>query len=197
MDLNAADGGHRRYILVQLNEPVGKDSYDTIADIARERLRRVGSQIASKQTPDATEIDTGFRSYRLASSNVRAWDGTPDQLDLIEAVNNLVSGRTTDDLLVEMMLRLGVDLTTPLERSEVAGSPLYNLAGTLFAYFGTDITVERANEVTKALVAWRNEDRGDADTTVVVRDTGFVNSAAKLNFAAALGQAGFTTLRSI
>ena len=197
MNLNAADGGNRRHILVQLDEPVDTDGYDTIADIARERLRRAGAQIASRPTLDAADIDTGFRSYRLAPSNVRAWDGTPDQLDLIEAVNNLIAGRTTDDLLVEMMLRLGVDLTTPLETHPVAGSTLYNLAGTLFAYFGTEITVERANEVAKALVAWRNEDPGDADTTVVVRDTGFVNSAAKLNFAAALEQAGFTTLRSI
>lgn len=197
MALNATDGGRRRYMLVQLDEPVDRDDYDTIADIARERLRRAGSQITSAQIPDASEVDTGFRSYRLASSNVRAWDGTPDQLNLIEAVNNLVPGRTTDDLLVEMMLRLGVDLTTPLETREVAGSTLYNLAGTLFAYFGTDITVERANEVAKALVAWRDEAPGDADTTVVVRDTGFIDSAAKLNFAAAVEQAGFTTLRSI
>ncbi|RAO52734.1 Site-specific DNA-methyltransferase (adenine-spe cific) [Micromonospora saelicesensis] len=197
MDLNAADGGNRRYILVQLDEPVDKDGYAMIADITRERLRRAGEQIASKQTPDVTDIDTGFRSYRLASSNLKAWDGTAQQLNLIEAVDNLVAGRTTDDLLVEVMLRLGVDLTTWLEKREVAGSSLYNLAGTLFAYFGTDITVERANEVAKALVAWRDEDPGDADTTVVVRDTGFLDSAAKLNFAAALEQAGFTTLRSI
>ncbi|WP_277438959.1 DNA methyltransferase [Streptomyces sp. SPB162] len=197
MDLNAADGGDRRYILVQLDEFVGTDGYDTIAGITRERLRRAGNLIASKRTLDAADIDTGFRSYRLASSNVKAWDGTPDQLDLLGAVDNLVTGRTTDDLLVETMLRLGVDLTTPLETREVAGSTLYNLAGTLFAYFGTDITVGRANEVTKALVAWRDEIQGDADTTVVVRDTGFVDAAAKLNFAAALEQAGFTTLRSI
>ena len=197
MDLNAADGGHRRYILVQLDEPVGKDGYETIADITRERLRRAGTQIAAKRTLDAQEIDTGFRSYRLAPSNVRAWDGTPDQLNLIETVDNLVAGRTTDDLLVEMMLRLGVGLTTPVDTRQVAASTLYNLAGTLFAYFGTEVTVDRANEVAKALVAWRDEDPGDADTTVVVRDTGFVNSAAKLNFAAALDQAGFTTLRSI
>ncbi|MFH8760775.1 DNA methyltransferase, partial [Streptomyces atroolivaceus] len=132
MELNAADSGNRRYILVQLDESVDKDGYDTIADITRERLRRAGQQIATKQAPEAADIDTGFRSYRLASSNVRAWDGTPDQLDLLGAVDNLVAGRTTDDLLVEMMLRLGVDLTTPLETREVAGSTLYNLAGTLF-----------------------------------------------------------------
>jgi adenine-specific DNA-methyltransferase len=197
MNLNASDGGRRRYILVQLDEPVGKDGHDTIADITRERLRRAGAQVTAKLSLDAQEIDTGFRSYRLASSNVRAWDGTSDQLDLIEAVDNLVPGRTTDDLLVEMMLRLGVNLTTPVERREVAGSTLYNLAGTLFAYFGTDITVERADEVARALVAWRDEEPGEADTTVVVRDTGFSNSAAKLNLAAALDQAGFTTLRSI
>jgi adenine-specific DNA-methyltransferase len=197
MDLNAADGGNRRYILVQLDETVDKDGYKTIADITRERLRRAGSQIASKLALDTAHIDTGFRSYRLASSNVRPWDGSPGQLNLIESIDNLVEGRTTDDLLVEMMLRLGVDLTTPVETREVASSTLYNLAGTLFAYFGTGITVDRANEVAKALVSWRDEDPGDADTTVVVRDTGFDSSAAKLNFAAALNQAGFTTLRSI
>ena len=197
MDLNAADGGRRRYILVQLDEPVGKDGFDTIADIARERLRRAGAQIAAQRTLDAQAIDTGFRSYRLAASNIRPWNGVPDQLDLIESVDNLVAGRSTDDLLVEMMLRLGVDLTTPVETRQVEGSPLYNLAGTLFAYFGTDITVERANAVAKELVAWRDEEPGDADTTVVVRDTGFRDSAVKLNLAAALAQAGFTTLRSI
>ncbi|WCH91218.1 site-specific DNA-methyltransferase [Streptomyces moderatus] len=197
MDLNVADGGNRRYVLVQLDEAIDKDGYDTIADITRERLRRAGQQIASKQNPDAAPTDTGFRSYRLASSNVKPWTGTPDQLNLLESVDNLVADRTTDDLLVEMMLRLGVDLTTPLETREVAGSTLYNLAGTLFAYFGTEITVERASEVAKALAAWRDEDPGDADTTVVVRDTGFVDSSAKLNFAAAVEQAGFTTLRSI
>ncbi|WP_436764458.1 site-specific DNA-methyltransferase [Streptosporangium sp. V21-05] len=197
MDLNARDGGCRKYILIQLDEPVDQDGYNTIADITRERLRRAGQQIAAKKPLEAADIDTGFRSYRLAASNVRPWDGTADQLDLVEAVDNLVAGRTTDDLLVEMMLRLGLDLTTPVETREIAGSTLYNLVGTLFAYFGTDITVARANEVAKALVVWRDEAPVDSETTVVVRDTGFLDSAAKLNFAAALEQAGFSTLRSI
>lgn len=197
MDLNAADGGHRRYMLVQLDEPARKDGFATIADITRERLRRAGAQIAAQPTLDAADIDTGFRSYRLASSNVRPWDGTVAELDLMGAVENLVAGRSTDDLLVEMMLRLGVDLTTPVQTREVAGSTLYNLAGTLFAYFGMDITTERADEIKRELVRWRDEDPGAADTTVVVRDTGFIDSSAKLNLAHALRQAGFTTLRSI
>lgn len=196
MDLNASDGGNRRYILVQLDEQVTKDGYDTIADITRERLRRAGRQVGVQTTLDAQEIDTGFRSYRLASSNVKPWDGTGD-LNILEAVDNLVQGRTTDDLLVEMMLRLGIDLVTPVDTRDVAGSTLYSLAGTLYAFFGTEITVETADQISRAIVAWRDEEPVDSDVTVVVRDTGFVDSSAKLNLAAALQQAGITTLRSI
>jgi adenine-specific DNA-methyltransferase len=195
MDLNAADHGNRRYILVQLDEPVNKDGYATIADITRERLRRAGAQIAQRTT-DAPDIDTGFRSYELADSNVKPWDGTAE-LDLIESADNLVSGRSTDDLLVEMMLRLGIDLVTPVATREVAGSTLYSLAGTLYAFFGVDLDVAKADEVARAIVGWREEDPVDSDVTVVVRDTGFRDSGAKLNLAAALRQAGVTTLRSI
>ncbi|WP_449349175.1 site-specific DNA-methyltransferase [Streptomyces shaanxiensis] len=77
MDLNAADGGNRRYILVQLDEPVDNDGYDTIADITRERLRRAGQQIVSNQSPDAAHIDIGFRSYHLASSNAKTLERNP------------------------------------------------------------------------------------------------------------------------
>ncbi|MFG1635415.1 site-specific DNA-methyltransferase [Pseudonocardia alni] len=196
MELNAEDGGDRRYMLVQLDERVEKDGFDTIADVTRERLRRAGVQIAEQRTLDAEDIDTGFRSYRLAVSNVKPWDGTA-QLDLRSAVDNLAEGRSTDDLLVEMMLRLGIDLVTPVETREVAGSKLYSLANTLYAYFGVDIDSTRADEVARVIVAWRDEDPVDSDVTVVVRDTGFQDSGAKLNLAAALRQAGVTTLRSI
>jgi len=201
MDLNAADGGNRRYILVQLDEPVDMDGYSTIADIMRERLRRAGAKIAENPTLDAPDVDTGFRSYRLGSSNVTPWDGLAAAQDpartLLEAVDNLAEGRTTNDLVVEIMLRLGIDLVTPVEAREVMGSTLYSVGGTIYAYFGTGVTSARADEVAKAIVAWRDEIPVDSDVTVVVRDTGFVDSAAKLNLAAALEQAGFTTLRSI
>ncbi|MFD7308555.1 site-specific DNA-methyltransferase [Promicromonospora sp. NPDC059942] len=202
MDLNAADGGRRRFILVQLDEPVNRDGYATIADITRERLRRAGRKVAENLTLESTDIDLGFRSYRLASSNLLPWDGKKAAEDivttLLESTENLVEGRTTDDLLVEMMLRLGIDLTTPLEKRQVAGSTLYSLGGgTLYAYFGTEITTDLSNEVAKAIVAWRDKNIVDSDVTVVVRDSGFQDSSAKLNLAAALDQAGVTTLRSI
>lgn len=197
MDLNAADGGDRRYILVQLDEPVNKDGYATIADITRERLQRAGTKIAENLTLESAEVDLGFRSYRLAPSNIRPWDGT-GELNLVEAVDNLVEGRTTDDLLVEMMLRLGIDLTTPVDTRSVAGSTLYCLGGgTLYAFFGEHVTTEQSNEIARALVAWRDENPVESDVTIVVRDTGFLDSSAKLNLDAAVKQAGFTTFRSI
>jgi adenine-specific DNA-methyltransferase len=197
MDLNALDGGTRRYMLVQLGEKVGTDEYETIADITRERLRRAGKKIAENQTLASAHIDLGFRSYRLGSSNIKPWDGT-GELNLLESVDNLVEGRSTDDLLVEMMLRLGIELTTPVETREVAGSKLYNLGGgTLYAYFGDNVTTEHSIEVARALVQWRDKNPVDSDVTIVVRDTGFVDSSAKLNLDAAAKQAGFTNFRSI
>lgn len=196
MELNASDGGSRRFLLVQLEEPAGRGGFGTIAEIMRARLRRGGEQVSEKRTLDAQAIDTGFRSYRLAESNVKPWDGT-GELDLLAVVDNLTDGRTADDLLVEMMLRLGIDLVTPVDTREVAGSTLYSLAGTLYAFFGIDVTVEAADEIAAAIVAWRDAEPVDSDVTVVIRDTGFNDSAAKLNLAYALKQAGIDTLRSI
>ncbi len=197
MKLNAADGGKRRYMLVQLDEEVKEEGFDTIAAVTRERLRRAGEDLAADLTLDSAQVDVGFRSYRLASSNLKPWDGT-GELNLMESVENLVEGRSTDDLLVEMMLRLGIELTTPIETREVAGSTLYNLGGgTLYAYFGDNVTTEQSIQVARALVEWRAENPVDSDVTIVVRDTGFVNSSAKLNLDAAVKQAGFTTFRSI
>ncbi|UTT58953.1 site-specific DNA-methyltransferase [Cellulosimicrobium cellulans] len=202
MDLNAADGGHRQYILVQLDEAVDHPEYTTIADIARERLRRAGKAIADGHGLNSGNLDLGFRSYHLAESNTRKWDGTIGDQSLEDAVttavDNLLLGRTTDDLLVEMMLRLGLELTTPVEQQDVARSPLYNLgAGTMFAYFGTEITVEESKQIAQAIRTWRDEEGPVTEAAVVVRDTGFADSAAKLNLAAALNQAGITNLRSI
>ncbi|CCQ15628.1 Type III DNA modification methyltransferase [Rhodococcus sp. AW25M09] len=196
MDLNKADDGQRRYILVQLDEQIGRNGFKTIADVTRERLRRTGQQISGQRGLDTTWLDTGFRAYRLATSNVKPWDGS-GELNLLAAVDNLKAGRTSDDLLVEMMLRLGIDLVTPVSIQVVAGSSLYSLAGTLYAFFGTDITLKAADEIAKAIVAWRDEVSVDSDVTVVVRDTGFKDSSSKLNLAAALQQAGIKTLRSI
>lgn len=196
MELNAADNGTRRSLLVQLDESTGLDEYPTIADITRERLRRAGKQIGEARGADAGPIDNGFRSYRLADSNVKPWDGS-GEIDLLASIDNLLEGRTTDDLLVEMMLRLGIDLVTPVAMREVAGSRLYSLAGTLYAFFGTDVNVAKADEVAKAIVRWSDEEPVDSDITVVVRDTGFDDSSAKLNLAEALRQAGIKTFRSI
>lgn len=202
MDLNAADGGSRQHILVQIDEATEHAIYRSIADITRERLRRAAKVIAAQQGSNADALDLGFRSYLVAESNTRKWDGSIGEQSLEDAVatavDNLLPGRTTDDLLVEIMLRLGVELTTPVVQRDVAGSSLYNLGGgTMFAYFGTDITVQESKQIAREIRAWRDEEGPVTEAAVVVRDTGFADSAAKLNLAAALNQAGITNLRSI
>ncbi|WP_053071546.1 site-specific DNA-methyltransferase [Cellulomonas sp. A375-1] len=202
MDLNAADGGRRQYILVQLDEAIEHPKYSSIADIARERLCRAGNAISTERGLDSGSLDLGFRSYCLAESNVRKWDGAIGEQSLEDAVamavDNLLPGRTTDDLMVEMMLRLGVELTIPVESREVANSPLYSLGGgTMFAYFGTGITVDESKQIAQAIRGWRDEEGPVTAAAVIVRDTGFADSGAKLNLAAALNQAGITNLRSI
>ena len=137
MDLNARDGATRRFVLVQLDEQRGSGGFRD--DRGHHSRASAARGPAARQTVGLTQppIDTGFRSYRLAESNVTPWDGT-GELDLLAAVDNLAEGRTSDDLLVEMMLRLGIDLVTPVSTRDVAGSTLYSLAGTLYAFFGTE-----------------------------------------------------------
>jgi len=200
MNLNMVDGGHRHYILVQLDEPFPGDDYGTIADVTRERLRRAGTKMKEAGAIEASSVDFGFRAYKLASSNLKAWDGSADDLagSISASVNNLKVDRTTDDLLVEMMLRLGIPLTTNVEQKMVAKSPLYNLGnGALFAYFGDDIDLNVAKDVATAIHVWQVEQGPAAEVSVVVRDTGFKNSEAKLNLAETLKQFGIKELRSI
>jgi len=197
MELNAGDKGNRRFITIQLDSDAqGVDAKDgeKVSDRMFARLINAGNEIKAEHP----EVDTGFRAYQLADANVKPWDGTAP-LDLYSAVDNVRADRSTDDLLVEMMLRMGIDLITPIEQREVGGSPLYNIGGTIFAYFGTGIDNAKASEVAKQIVAWRDADPVDSDVSVVVRDNGFKDSVAKRNMWGALLQAGFQkkALRSI
>ncbi|MDQ3539235.1 MAG: hypothetical protein M3440_00975, partial [Chloroflexota bacterium] len=138
MKQNVEDGGNRKYILVQLPETIEPPKVlddgtrlATIADITRERVRRVGRQIAA----NAPNVDVGFRSYKLASSNFTPWDGSPltdasaQQIAMrLEALtDNVVPGRDHDDILAEIILKLGYELTAPVERLTLAGHEVFAL----------------------------------------------------------------------
>jgi len=149
--LNVADGGRRRFIMVQLPEPTDRKDYPTIAEITKERLRRAGKKIREewegKQKDEETRRrgeegtlklgtsplhpvsssprppDTGFRVFKLASSNIRAWE--PDREKLAEtleaSVDHLKTDRTEQDILFELLLKLGLDLTVAMESRRIEG----------------------------------------------------------------------------
>lgn len=155
MQQNAEDGGNRKYIMVQLPEPMEPKTLDdgtelsTIADIARERVRRAGRKIAEEH-PDK-DLDTGFRAYRLASSNFQPWDGDntsggmmqsarqasfmpqSQQLSLEERILQAADhlNPTADDLaiLTELLLKLGEELTVPVEKLTLADKTVYAIDG--------------------------------------------------------------------
>ena len=213
MAKNLEDGGHRRYVLVQLPEPLSIDDSDqkiaaafcdeigrpkNIAELTKERLRRAGSKL--KADAPALPIDTGFRVYKLASSNIRAWEPVAADLEntLLAHAEHLVQGRTEADILTELLLKLGLDLCVPIEQKQIAGKAVHSIGvGALIACLSDGITRDVAEELGTGIVAWRKALNPAVDTRVVFKDSGFADNDAKLNMAAILTQAGITDMRSL
>jgi len=137
MKLNAEDGGNRRYILVQLPEPVDNGGpYRTISEITRERLRRAGAQVreqATKAGKDVAGLDTGFQAYSLAESNFRQWDGRASDGQSVEQQLHLLKDNVRPDstpraILSELILAAGFELTTTVERIAVADQHAWSIA---------------------------------------------------------------------
>lgn len=159
MQLNAEDGGQRRYICVQLPEKTAEDSearkagYKTICEIAKERIRRAGAKIKEESPLTTKDLDTGFRVLKLDSSNMQDVYYSPaetEQGDLFSLVDNVKDDRTGEDLLFQVMLELGATLDSKIERQEVAGKTLWNVAeGYLIACFDKDVTDEVVTTVAK------------------------------------------------
>lgn len=114
-ELNRHDRGNRKFILVQLPEPTDIKDYPTIAEITKERLRRAGKKIRAENPLFAGDL--GFRVFKLASSNIRAWEPDRDKLaETLEAsIEHLKTDRTEQDILFELLLKLGLDLCVPIE----------------------------------------------------------------------------------
>jgi adenine-specific DNA-methyltransferase len=174
MDLNAADGGHRRYILVQLDEAVGHPDYDTIADLARERLRRAGAQAKQEAGLLGANIDVGFRSLHVATTNMADTLATADdlmQIALSDAVGSVKPDRTDEDLLFQVLLDWGLDLAEPITVEEVGGRRVLSVADdALIACFADEVT----DDVVQA-IAKRHPLRA------VFLDAGFATDAARIN----------------
>ena len=213
MKANFVDNGSRRYVLVQLPEPLDateagqKSAADfceklgkphTIAELTKERLRCVAKKL--KAANPLFVGDTGFRVFKLDSTNIREWEPKRDDLEgsLQMSIEHLKSERTEQDILYELLLKLGLDLCVPIETRKVAGKDVHSIGGgVLMTCLAQEITREDVEKLGPGIVEWRAALAPASETTCVFRDSAFVDDVAKTNLAAILNQHGIVNVRSL
>lgn len=178
LEKNAEDGGKRRFIMIQIDEDTPSDStahkvgYNTISEISKERIRRAGKKVSGGKM----DVDTGFRVLKVDTSNMADVYYAPDALDkssLDLFVDNIKPDRTAEDLLFQVMLDWGVDLALPIEKKAIQGKEVFfvddnALAACFDAHGGID------EDFVKELAKHQ-------PLRVVFRDSGFKDSAVKIN----------------
>jgi len=180
-ELNAEDGCSRSFILTQLAEECDettiafKEGYATIAEIGKERIRRAGQKITDSECHDDWNQDIGFRALKIDTSNMSDVYYTPDaikQQDLLTAVDNIKPGRDNpEDMLFQVLLDWGVDLSLPIRQETIQGKiVLFVDENALIACFDPGITEDLVKELA-----------GYTPLRVVFRDNGFVSDAVKIN----------------
>ena len=203
MQLNTEDDGNRKFIIVQLPEGIDEKSeaykagHKNICEIGKERIRRAGEKIiADNPDKDLSDLDIGFKVFKLDSSNIKAWDPESDNLEqsLFEAVNNIKSDRTEEDLLYEILLKYGLDLTLPIEELELAGKKVYIVGlGALVICLDEQITLDTVEEIAKLKEQYESDDL----MRVVFRDNGFKDAEVKTNAIQILKQSGIDDVKSL
>jgi adenine-specific DNA-methyltransferase len=197
MQLNAEDAGNRRFIMVQLPEPTPDDSeackagFATIAEISRKRIQLAGEKIGKG--------DTGFRVYKLDQSNIRAWQPSGNlEKDLVDNVEHIIPSRSEQDVLTELLLKLGLDLCVPIEQRQINDKSVHAIGGgVLMACLDLRIGKDDAEPLALGIIDWHAALAPAGDTTCVFRDSAFENDEAKTNLAAILEQHGIHHVRSL
>jgi adenine-specific DNA-methyltransferase len=199
LEMNRNDNGHRRFILVQLPERISDHGrFSTIADVTKERLRRVSKKIKDENPMFAGDL--GFRVFKLDSSNFRSWEPDRDDLDrtLLDSVEHLKPTRTEADVLYELLLKLGLDLCVSIERRAIDGRDVHAVGGgVLMACLAETIERNEVETLALGIVEWHKALAPGGDTTCVFRDSAFADDVAKTNMAAILEQHGIANVRSL
>ena len=157
MKQNAEDGGNRKFIMVQLPEKTDEKSeaykagYKNICEIGKERIRRVGRKINEELGVRNEKLDTGFRVLKLDSSNMEDVYYTPQDFDLQTFfTENVKADRSSEDLLFQVMLDLGIELSAKIESKQIAGKEVHFVEDTyLVACFDTDVNETTIKEIAK------------------------------------------------
>lgn len=181
MKQNASDDGHRKYILIQLPEKCKDDSeaaragYKNICEIAKERIRRAGAKIKEENPLGTMDLDVGFRVLKCDSTNMENVYYNPDEYrpDMFEMLaDNIKADRTPEDLLFQVMLDLGVLLSSKIEETELDGKRVFNVADDfLIACFDTNVTEETITAIAKQKPYY-----------FVMRDSSLANDSVAINF---------------
>jgi len=212
-ELNAQDGGHRKVIVVQLPEPLDPSVDEqkiaakycdqlakprTIAELTKERLRRAANKIKTEKP--LSDGDTGFRVFKLDSSNIHAWEPNRDNLTdtLLQHAEHLKPDRSEQDILFELLLKLGLQLTVPIEQKPISGKTVHSIgAGVLLTCLDTQISNQAIEPLALGIVAWHQQLLPIGETLVVFRDSAFADDVGKTNLTAILQQNGLENVRSI
>ncbi|MDN4052265.1 site-specific DNA-methyltransferase [Massilia sp. YIM B02763] len=192
------DGINRRFILAQLPEPTGRKDFPTIADITAERIRRSAKKIRGKKS--AANSDVGFRVFKLDKSSIREWNPDRDDLakSLLDHHEHIVDGRTEADIVYEVLLKRGLDLCVPMESRIVMGKTVGAVgAGVLMLCLAEKIVADEVEALAEGIVSWHKELAPIGDSTVIFRDSAFVDDVAKTNMTAILAQNGLENVRSL
>lgn len=181
MQLNAEDGGKRKFIMVQLQEECAENSeaykagYKNICEIGKERIRRAGKKIKEENPLTTQDLDIGFRVLKCDSSNMEDVYYTPkEHMDKQQSlfVDNIKEGRDDEDLLFQVMLELDTPLSSKIKKTEIAGKVVYNVAqGHLMACFDKDVTDEVITAIAKEMPSY-----------FVMRDSSLANDSVAINF---------------
>jgi adenine-specific DNA-methyltransferase len=175
-EVNAADGGNRRHISVQIAEPCDETSrgFDSIAEITKERLRRAGTKVREDNAINAATLDIGFRVLKIDTSNMSDVYYVPDavkQADLVAHTDNIKPDRTPEDLLFQVLVDWGVDLALPITEEKMAGKTVFFVDGNaLAACFDSKVSEGLVKELAKR-----------KPLRAVFRDSGFDSDSTKIN----------------
>ena len=180
MQMNADDGGNRRFIMVQIPQPIDpslppyKRGFTTIAEISKERIRRAGEKILEGKCHPRWDRDVGFRVLKVDTSNMKEVYYLPDEIsqsNLLNLVDSVKENRTSEDLLFQVLVDWGIDLTLPIRRETICGKNVFFVdENTLAACFDSGVTEDFVKELA-----------GHEPLRVVFHDKGFDCDEIKIN----------------
>jgi len=194
MSFNAEDSGNRKFIMVQLPEITDENSeaykagYKNICEIGKERIRRAGEKIKEEKGLEAQNLDIGFKVLKLDTSNIRKWQPDYDNLEqsILDYVDNYVEGRTELDVVYEIMLKYGLDLTYPVDEFTIAQKKVYSIGfGMLMICLADEITTDVAKGILGKI-----KELSPESSRVVFKDNGFKSDSNKTNIKEILKSGG-------